>query len=111
MPKYIYTDDKAVTHPIRLDAATATAGSFTATGTATSDVQAKVSKSDREFGLRPRGVRLSRNLGSETVPNLRYKFLPVATLEAYNGTTFDREATVTIGSVAWTVVSRSPEDY
>lgn len=111
MPKKIYTDDAGVTHPIRVSDPTATAGIFTASGTATSNVIAKVSKSNREFGLRPRGVRLSRLVGTAPDQATRYKFLPVATLAAYTGAAFAPNATITIGSNTWTVDTREPEDY
>jgi len=111
MPKYTYTAESGDTHPIRLNADSATAGSFAAGATATSDIIAKVSKSDREFGLRPRGVRLSRNIGTDEIPNMRYRFLPVATESAYDAAAFNTNADVTVGSLTWQVVTRVPEDY
>lgn len=111
MPKAAYTDDAGVTHPIRLSGAVLTAGAFTANDPATSRVPAKVSKSKREFGLGPRGVHLSRNIGTAAVPNMRYKFLPIATPAAALSSLYAENAVVAIDGTNWTVGSFKAEDY
>lgn len=111
MANKIYTGDDGGTYRIRVSDDTAASGSFTATGTATSNIVAKVSKSNREFGIRPRGVRLSRLVGAAPNQATRYKFLPVATEAAYDGAAFNPNAEVTVGANTWTVVTREPEDY
>lgn len=111
MPRYRYTADSGETHSIRLSSDSATAGSFTGSATVTSSIKAKVSKGSREFGLRPRGVRLSRNLGDDDEPNMRYRFLPVATEALYDGAGFAEDSEITIGGDTWTVTSKVPEDY
>jgi hypothetical protein len=107
----IYTANDGETHAIRLDAARATAGGFTAGGTATSDIKAKVSKSNREHGLRPRMVSLRKNDGTDEEPNYSYSRLPVATEAAFNGAGFARNATISIDGDSWTVVGKIQEDY
>ncbi len=107
MPTYTYVSDDGDNKPIRLAAATATAGSFSQGATDDADF-VKVSKGNREFGQRPRGLTLSRNLGSDDEPNLRYKFLPMATQAAFNAASIG--STITVGGVSWTVIGKRAED-
>lgn len=109
MPMYLYTSDDGDKKSIRLASETATAGGFSQ-GATDDDDSVKVSKSNREFGQRPRRVRLSRNTGSEADPNIKYKTLPVATITAYGSAAYNKGATVTIDGEAWTVVSKDPEN-
>lgn len=101
--------DTTLIHPIVIDS-TALAVLTAPAGAVTSGISAQVSKGNSEHGLRPRGVNLSRLVG--TAPNQfkKYKFLPVLTEAEYADTTFAIGATVTIASVAWTVDSKVPED-
>lgn len=97
-------------HPISLTAAYAAAAGTAPAGAISNDIQVKVSKTNREFGLRPRGVRLYRTLG--TAPNtfVRYAFLPVLTETAWDGNGFNPETEITINSISWKVLKRVPED-
>lgn len=85
-------------------AGTAPTGAIDVAGTV------KVTKSTRSYGIKPRGVRLSRVIG--TAPNQfkKYTFLPVLTPTAFDGATYDVGATITIGSTAWTVAKKIGED-
>lgn len=106
-----YLADSEDIHPIRLsDDKLAQAGT-PPTGVAGSPIFVKISKTNREFGIRPRGVRLVRTVG--TAPNTfkKYSFLPVLTPTAFAGTGFAPGSAITIGTVAWTVAARVPEDY
>jgi len=110
MPVSKYEADDGDIKPIRLSAATIAAAGTPPGGAVTDPDYVKVSKGNREFGMRPRGVRLSRNIGSATVPNMRYKFLPVLTPAAFNGAAFAVGSEVTVGGNTWTVVAKMPED-
>lgn len=102
---YTYTSNAGDTFRIRLDEDTATAGGFTAGAADATRPFVKVSKSNREFGIRPRGVRLSREDGNA----IRYRFLPCAT--AAQQASVAAGGSVTIGGVSWTnVISVVPED-
>ena len=101
---YAYTREDAEIQRIRLESSTAAAGGFTAQTGYTIDGFVKVSKSNREFGLRPRGLRLSREDGNAK----RYRFLPCATNTQQDS--IKTAGTVTIGSVTWTVISPVGED-
>lgn len=109
MPRYVYTCDDGDRKSVRLNAERATAGGFSE-GATDDDDSAKISKSNREFGLRPRGVRLSKNDGSATDPNMKYSFLPVATATAYNSTSYSKGTQITIGSDTWEVTSKVAEN-
>lgn len=81
------------------------------TNDANTSLRVKVSKSDREFGIRPRGVRLSRIVGTAPDTFRRYSFLPVTTPTAFATAAFQLGATITIGDTDWTVSARIEEDY
>lgn len=102
---YAYSRDDGEIQRIRLQPETAAAGDFTSAVGFTLGGFVKVSKTNREFGIRPRGVRLSRVDGNAT----RYRFLPVATASAQ--TALLDAGTVTIGSTSWTVTSTVGEDF
>lgn len=81
------------------------------TGTVTSPIKAKVSKSTREYGIRPRGVTLARTIGTAPDTFVKNTFLPVLTPSAFASATYALDAKITIGSTEWTVVSKRGEDY
>jgi len=105
-----YESDNGLIYAIRLQDARASLAGTAPTGTVDANSTVKVSKSTREFGIRPRGVRLQRVLG--TAPNTFKKttFLPVLTPTAFAEATFDVGATITISTVAWTVLRKQEED-
>lgn len=110
MPNTKYEADDGDIKPIRLALATISAAGAPPSGAIDDPDFVKVSKSNREFGMRPRGVRLSRNLGSDEEPNLRYKFLPVLTPTAFGSAGFQVGAEITVGGNQWEVIGRIPED-
>jgi len=80
-------------------------------GAATIQMHAIINGSrKREFGIHPRGVSLSRTLG--TAPNQfkKYKFIPVLTSTAFSGEGFSKGAVIQISSVDWTVVDQVSEE-
>jgi hypothetical protein len=85
------------------------------TGAVDSPIKVKTSKSNREYGLRPRGVRLTRTVtggsGNEAVSKVLYSFLPILTAPVFESATFAERATVTINSVVWTILAKVQEDY
>jgi len=103
-------------HPIRLGRYNAEVAANTEPeGEIDSLVKVKVSKSNREFGIRPRAVGLTRTIeaedGEETrIVTLRSK-LPILTEEVFNGETMAIGATLTINSIVWTIASKIAEDY
>lgn len=81
------------------------------TGTASSPVKIKISKTNKEFGIRPRGVRLVRTVGTAPDTFKKYAFLPVLTPAAFATAAFAIGAEITIGGVVWVVASKEGEDY
>lgn len=81
------------------------------TGEINNKIKAKTSKTNREHGLRPRGVTLARVVGTAPDTFRKYSFLPVLTLTAWGSAAFAVGATITIGSISWEVVGQVPEDY
>ena len=101
---YAYTCDDGDVKRLRIDEETASAGGFSAQTGFNDRDSAKVSKSNREAGLRPRGVRLRREDGNA----IRYRFLPCATSATVDSLL--SSATVTIGSNTWEVTSAVGEN-
>ncbi len=106
-----YQGDDNTIYAIRLSPPFAEKAGTAPTGAVTSPIKAKVTKSTKEFGLRPRGVTLARTLGTAPDTFVKTTFLPALTLSAFNGTAFALAAKVTIDSVEWEIVSRRAEDY
>lgn len=106
-----YESADGTIHSLLLDPLRAAQAGAEPVGGTVSKVKAQISKTNKEFGIRPRGVRLSRVIG--TAPNTfkKYTFLPVLTETAWNSATYALGATITIDSVDWTVVSSVSEDY
>lgn len=114
MPAFVntfYESDQGDVHPLRLTPDYAAVAGTAVAGPADNKIPAKVTKGNREFGLRPRGVRIYRtfNAGGETFK--RYGFLPLRSPQDETGGIYDEGATVTIGGTAWTVGGFVPEDY
>ena len=105
-----YEDNDLTVHRIVLSNAFAAVAGTAPTGAVTAKGTVKVSKSTRQFGIRPRGVRLSRIIGTSPNDFKRYAFLPVLTVSGMAGAAFNIGATITIGGTAWTVVKKIEED-
>ena len=98
-------------HQMQLSPDFAAAAGTEPTGAVDSDIIPKVSKSDREFGIRPRGVRLVRTVGTAPDTFKKYTFVPVMTATEWNSATYAKGATVTVGSIDYVVSSRLDEDF
>lgn len=106
-----YEADGGAIHGIILEPDRLAAAGAPPTGGVTSNIKVKISKGNKEFGIRPRGVRLARLVGTAPDTFRKYSFLPVLTATAFNGTGFALGSTVTISTVDWEVVAKISEDY
>lgn len=106
-----YEADDAAIHAIRMTQSFADKAGTPPAGAVNSPIRVKISKSNREYGIRPRGVGLARTIG--TAPNTFSKttFLPVLTPTAFASAAFALDAKITIGTTEWTVISKRGEDY
>lgn len=111
MPRTRYEADSGQIHLLTLDTDRLAQAGAPPAGDTTSSIRAKVSKSNREYGIRPRGVRLGRTVGTEPDTFTKYSFLPVLTPTAFNGTGFSLGGTITIGTITWEIIARVTEDY
>jgi len=79
-----------------------------------SNIRVKISKSNREFGLRPRFVGLTRvqtaGSGEDELTVTRRASLPILTADVFDSDKFAIGATVTVATVVWTIASKNPED-
>jgi len=106
-----YQSDEDTIHTIRLSTARLAAAGTAPTAAVNSEINVKVSKSNREFGIRPRGVTLQKPVNPSATDKISYAFLPVLTPTAFDSDAFKKDATVTIGTVQWKIIARKPEDY
>lgn len=107
----LYESNDGDVHAMRLDSARLAVAGPAPTGSATSNIKATVSKTNRTHGIRPRGVRLARTIGTAPDTATKYAFLPVLTPGAYAGAGFQLGASITYGGFTWTIVARVEEDY
>lgn len=106
-----YEGDDGTIYPLRLTPEYFAVAGTAPTGPATSSIRAKISKSNREFGIRPRFVRLTRTIGTAPDTFRRYATLSVLTPADFALPAFALGATITIDTVAYTVIGREGEDY
>jgi len=114
-----YEDNFGEIHAIRLNSKTAAVtGNAAPTGAVSSSIKAKVSKNNREHGLRPRIAVLAREIsagggdgGGETITATKYARIPVLTQAVWDGNAFKEDQSITYAGSTWKVVGRLAEDY
>lgn len=106
-----YEADSGQVHGLIMEPTRLAVAGTVPTGAVSSPIKAQISKSNREFGLRPRGVRLAKIIGTAPDTFRKYSFLPVLLATEFNTAPFAIGATITIAGTDWTVVAKVPEDY
>ena len=107
-----YKADGGTIHPIRVRQATfATIQGTEPTGDISSNVRAKISKSKREFGLRPRMVLIARTRGTGEDTFTEYATLPVLDPEDFNSSTggWVQGSSLSYKTQTWEIVARYPQ--
>lgn len=107
----IYESEGGDVHVIKLSPEIAAVAGTDSTGTSTSDIKPKLSKSNREFGLRPRLVIAALTKGTAPDTFKVYKRVPVMTPTQFASAAYANGATLTIDEDDHEIVSRFPEDY
>jgi len=109
------TDEGAIINLRMSEEYAAVAANTEPAGAVTLSIYAKKSKTNREFGLRPRGVRIAVTgevtVGDSTRNVKVFAFLPILTPTVFDSNAFDPGQTVAIDGVTWTVQSRVQEDF
>lgn len=104
-----YQSDSGEIYKMRIDENSVSAAGGSA-GAPTSSMFVKITKSDREFGLRPRFVTLSETFTTTGGRSFKeYRRLPMTTLAAWNAVAED--STLTVGGKQYDVVGKEKEDY
>lgn len=106
-----YEGNDAQVYTLKLTSDYAAAAGTEPIAGVTTDIKPKVSKTNREHGIRPRGVRLVRTIGTAPDTFKKYAFLPVLTNAEWASGTYAPGAAINIGTTAYTIVSRISEDY
>lgn len=106
-----YEADDGKIYPIRLNADTLAAAGAEPAGGVTENVRVKVSKTNREFGIAPRKVILSRTAGAAPDNFRVYASLPVLTAAAFNSPAFTVGASITLGGEVYVIIGKRGEDY
>ena len=107
-----YKSDSGRIHPIRIRQATYTTVQGTEpTGDINDEIPAKISRSKRAFGLRPRGVVIARTRGTGEDTFTEYARLPVLDPEDFNSATggWVTHTNVSYKGVSWEIVARFGE--
>ena len=110
MPLTKYESNSGAIYAMRLSTDSLAEAGAPPAGAVDRAVIAKVSKSTREYGIKPRGVNLQRLVGTAPDQAAKYKFLPVLTPTAFGGAGFQLGATITFGGFTWTIIARIEED-
>lgn len=111
MPKFKYESDSGDVHLGTMDADRIAIAGTQPAEAASSNIRVKISKSNREYGLRPRGVRLARTIGTPPETFVKYSFLPVLTSADFDSPTFGLGQTKTYGGNTWEIIGKINEDY
>lgn len=109
MPKGLYTDNDGDTHFCRVGTKAFAAGGFTTGSSPSSKIPAKVSKNNKEFGLRPRMLAISRPANPGPTEKVYRQRIPIATQSLWNASTVG--STIGYGGETWVVDDQIPEDY
>ena len=109
MPLYKYERNNLEVHNVRLSVDDKAAAGPEAVGAVTSQLKAKVTRSVRGYGLRPRAVILTRPVSPSATDKIFYKRLTVLTATSYDSAPFADNQTITIKTVAWKVIGRDNE--
>jgi len=107
-----YKADGGTIHPIRVRQATFAAIQGTEpTGDVSSNVRAKISKSKREFGLRPRMVLIARTRGAGDDTFTEYATLPVLDPDDFNSVNggWVQGSNLSYKGQTWEIVARYPQ--
>lgn len=103
-----YESDAGDIHPIRINTTTESAAGTPPSGDVDNDIRVKITKTNREYGLRPRYVVVARTVG--TAPNQfkRYRKIPMLTQTAWD----DFAVPISLGTVTYDeLTSKEPEDF
>lgn len=106
-----YEGNDSQVYRMQLTADYAAAAGTEPVGGVTSDIKPKITKGNREHGIRPRGVRLVRTIGTAPDQFKKYAFLPVLTVAEWASGAYAPGSAINIGTTAYTVVDRVAEDF
>lgn len=106
-----YEGNDGVVYNLKISPDYAVAAGTEPVGGVNTDIKPKISKTNREHGIRPRGVRLVRTVGTAPDTFKKYAFLPVLTVVEWASGAYGPGAAISIGTTAYTVSSRLDEDY
>lgn len=106
-----YQADSGLIHPIRLSVGSFYGGGPEPEDDVNSFVPAIVTKTSRQFGLKPRGVRLYRRVTVGGRVRVVYYFLPLLTRKYFDAEWMGPEIGWQFDGYDWKVRSVIPESY
>ncbi|MDX1371261.1 MAG: hypothetical protein R3321_02260, partial [Nitrososphaeraceae archaeon] len=95
---------------IRLTPAVVAAIGAPPTAAVNRTITAKVSRSVREYGLRPRTIVLARVIGSGDDTFKKYAYLPILTPTSFVAAAYAVNASLEYDGLTWTIVGKQGED-
>lgn len=105
-----YEAKNGAIHNMLLKAATEAVAGTEPSGPATSAIRATVSKTNREAGLRARGIRIARLVGTAPDQFYKYAFIPLRSKADEADVTYNPGNPFTYNGSTWTIVAFQPED-
>lgn len=107
--KYASNDGTRI-YAMKLSSAKAEIAGTAPTGAVTEPIRAKVTRSKRENGFKPRYVTATTPNGATVGSTVAFETFPVLTKSAFDGSTFALGATLTYKTLTYTIVSKQDED-
>lgn len=104
-----YQSDSGTIHSMRLSQAKLSVAGTPPTGDINSPLRATVSRKSRSYGLRPRGIVISRVVTSGTISKTFTAFLPQLTPTAFNDEDAQLGAEVAYKGNNWIVTAKVAE--
>ena len=106
-----YKADSGTIHPIRVgaDIAAIAANSEPSGEIMDGAPTVKVSKTVREFGIKPRHLVLFREFGTPPDIVRKYKIFPIFDLGQFTDPAFNIGTTIKLGTVTWTILDKKRE--
>lgn len=106
-----YTCDNAIVVGLRLSTEKAALSGTETASPIDNKIKPKISKSNQEYGLRPRYVVIARVVGTAPDTFRKYAQLPVLSVSDFATPTFAIGASITYKGLTWEVIAQCPEDF
>ncbi len=106
-----YTCDNAIVVGLKLSTEKAALSGTETASPIDNQIKPKISKSNTEYGLRPRYVIIARLIGTAPDTFRKYARLPVLSASDFALPAFSIGASITYKGNTWEITAQCPEDF